>query len=193
MEGASKIVPDMHMNFAEYVLSDSNKSAKIVKHLKKKYRSKIEAVDVNSVDDFGDTITGSMSILNVFIYTISILFAFVVIIIVCGKIFLKERTDYGIYKALGFTSKTLRLQFALRFALVAFIGSLFGIGLNICLNNTMMNALLYNVGITSFAADYNLASILLPILVLTVCFFVFAYFASRKIKKVSTKNLISSN
>ncbi len=192
-EGAKKIISDYHQDYVEYVLANPDKSTEIVQQLNKKYGDKIEAKDPNSGNDFGDTITGSMSIMNVFIYTISILFAFVVIIIVCGKIFLKERTDYGIYKALGFTSNVLRLQFALRFALVAFIGSLLGIGLNACLNNAMMSALLYNIGITSFTADYNLASILLPILVLTACFFVFAYLTSRKIKKVDTKNLISSN
>lgn len=192
-QGAKKIMKDYRMDYVDYVMVDSNRSAEIVKVLEKKYGDKIDVEDVNAEDDFGDTIINSMGILNIVIYTISILFTFVVIIIVCGKVFLKERTDYGIYKALGFTTSSLRFQFALRFAMVAFIGSVFGIVLNIFINNAMMNALLVNIGITNFTSKYNVVSMLMPILVLTICFFVFAYFISSKIKGVDTKSLISND
>jgi hypothetical protein len=56
-----------------------------------------------------------------------------------------------------------------------------------------MSAMLRNVGITSFKANYNMISVLLPAVVLTACFFVFAYLLSGKIKKVDTRSLISEN
>lgn len=192
-EGAKKIMPKYTINYVDYALSDSKKSGEIVKILKKKYKNQIETEDENCQDDFGDTIMYSMHLLNVLIYAVSILIALVVILIVCGKIFLKEQIDYGIYKALGFTSTVLRLQFALRFAIVAFIGSIFGIVLNILFNNAMMSALLRNIGITSFKASYNRISLLLPAAVLIVSFFIFAYLLSGKIKKVATRSLISEN
>lgn len=192
-EGAKRIKPDYNMTYVDYVLTDSSKSAEVVNIIKGKYGDKIDSKDMNAQNDFGDTIINSMTVLNVVIYAISILFAFVVIVIVCSKVFLKERTDYGIYKALGFNSLTLRLQFALRFAIVAFIGSLIGVILNLCLNNAMMNALLSNIGISHFPTTYTLSSIISPIAVLTLCFFVFAYFVSRRIKRVDTRSLISDN
>jgi ABC-type antimicrobial peptide transport system permease subunit len=77
--------------------------------------------------------------------------------------------------------------------MVAFAGGLLGILLSLCFNNRMMNALLTNIGITDFPAAYTLVSLILPITVLTICFFVFAYFVSRRIKRVDTRSLISNN
>lgn len=191
-KGAKRIMPELSMSYVDYELADSSKAAQAVRLLKDKYKDRIDTKDAGE-DDFGDTIISSMAILNVIIYTISILFAFVVIVIVCSKIFLKERNDYGIYKALGFGSSALRLQFALRFAMVAFAGGLLGILLSLCFNNKMMNALLTNIGITDFPAAYTPVSLILPITVLTICFFVFAYFVSRRIKRVDTRSLISNN
>ena len=192
-EGAKRIIPDYNMTYMDYVLTDSSKSTEVVNMIKDKYRSKIDTKDMNAQNDFGDTIINSMSVINVVVYTISIMFALVVIVIVCSKVFLKERTDYGIYKALGFSSGSLRLQFALRFAIVAFIGSLLGVIMNLCLNNAMMSALLSNIGISNFPTTYTLSSIIMPIAVLTLCFFVFAYLVSRRIKRVDTRSLISDN
>jgi ABC-type antimicrobial peptide transport system permease subunit len=189
-EGVKKIMPDYRVRFQDYIIADSKQSAAITKLLKEKYGNKIEVIDVNAEEDFDVTITTSLRILNMVIYVISIVFAFIVILIVCSKIFLKEQTDYGIYKAIGFTSATLRLQFALRFAVIAFLGSIIGILANIVLNNAMMSALLGNVGITSYTSKYSFVSLLLPVAVLTVCFFLFAYLVSGKIKRVDTKNLI---
>jgi ABC-type lipoprotein release transport system permease subunit len=192
-EGVKKLAPDYNMDYVDYKLKDPEKSAEVESSLVKKYGKSIDAEDQNSQDDFGDTIINAMTILNFVIYTISVLFAFIVILIVCGKVFLKERMDYGIYKALGFTTFSLRLQFALRFAMVALIGGLLGLGLNLCLNNAMMSVLLRNVGITKFVSAYNSVSVLLPIAVLTFCFFLFAYLISGRIKRVDTKNLICND
>lgn len=192
-EGAKRLIPDYYMSYVEYVLKDSLASTKIREELTNKYQEDLEVYDNNRESNFGDTIIISMSILSVVIYIISILFALVVIIIICGKVFLKERGDYGIYKMLGFTSASLRFQFSLRFALVAFIGSVLGIILNFAFNSVMMEALLGNFGVSHFTADYPIASILIPIVLLTFCFFSFAFLVSRKIKRVDTRNLISNS
>ncbi len=192
-EGAKRLMPDYYMNYVDYQLKDSKKSAEVVESLSKKYGKQIEAEDVNANSDFGEVIISSMVILNYIIYAISVLFTLIVILIVCGRIYLKERMDFGIYKALGFTDTLLRLQFALRFAMVALAGGVFGILLNLCFNNRMMSVMLKNVGITSFVSTYNIISILLPVVVLTVCFFAFAYLASGKIKRVDIKSLICNN
>lgn len=64
--------------------------------------------------------------MTVIIYAISVVFSLVVVMMFCKKAFLQERRDIGIYKSLGFTSGKLRLQFAVRFLIVALIGSVLG-------------------------------------------------------------------
>jgi ABC-type lipoprotein release transport system permease subunit len=192
-EAAQKIIPDYKISSVEYIISDSSKSAEITETLKERYEGKIEVKDINALEGSGSTVRSVLKSLNILIYTISILVSFVVIIIVCGKVFLKERMDYGIYKSLGFTSRSLRIQFALRFAMVAFLGSVLGVLLNISLNNFIMSALLSNFGITNFRSEYSLTNFLSPILVLIACFFVFSYLISHKIKSVDTKSLFNDN
>jgi ABC-type lipoprotein release transport system permease subunit len=63
-EGAKRILPDYHMDYVDYVIADSSKSAEIVKILEKEYGEQIEAKDEHTQDDVGDTIMNSMSILN---------------------------------------------------------------------------------------------------------------------------------
>lgn len=190
IDGTKKIIPDFSMNKTEYAIADSSKSGEIVKVLKQKYGSQIEVEDANVEDAFDATILTSVNLLNIVIYLVSIIFVFIVILLVCSKVFLKERTNYGIFKSLGFYSSTLRIQFALRFGIIALLGSFVGVAANILFNSPMMGFLLGNFGITSFTTKYSIFSLLAPVVVMSLCFVVFAYFVSRRIKKVDTKSLI---
>ncbi len=65
-------------------------------------------------------------IIVIAVFSVSILFSIVVINMICAKAFIKERTDIGILKALGFTENGLRFQFAFRFVIVSAVGSVIG-------------------------------------------------------------------
>jgi ABC-type antimicrobial peptide transport system permease subunit len=102
-----------------------------------------------------------------------------------------ERRDIGIYKAIGFTSAKLRLSFALRFSFIAMLGAFIGVGLSALFTNAMMVALLRIIGICYLELDATPADILIPMALLILGFFVFAFIASRKIKKVETRELVA--
>jgi ABC-type antimicrobial peptide transport system permease subunit len=118
------------------------------------------------------------------------MFVLVVVIMVCGKMLIKEQQDYGIYKALGFTSTNLRLQFAFRFLVVAIGGSILGMIANLLWSDKMMSALLWNVGITSYKSNNSVLAVFVPSILISLSFFVFAFLMAGKIKRVDTKNLI---
>ncbi|MBD5105552.1 MAG: hypothetical protein HDT41_00970, partial [Lachnospiraceae bacterium] len=117
-------------------------------------------------------------------------FILVAAYMVCDKVFLKERNDYGIYKSQGFTTDNLRLQFSLRFLAVAFTGGAFGAACNLLTNDKFMEMALSSMGITHFVTDYGFLDYAVPVLVLTMVFFFFAYVISGRMKKVDTKSLI---
>lgn len=141
----------------------------------------------NEIDD----IVSAVKALSVLVYMIAIIFALVVISLVCGKIFAKERQDYGIYKAMGFTARNLRLQFALRFMMVSLIGSGLGVILTFLLMNKCFGLLLSYVGISYVETKIVWMSVLVPIGMMAVVFFVFSYWKAGKIKKVQPRVLIS--
>ncbi|MGN0552345.1 MAG: FtsX-like permease family protein, partial [Oscillospiraceae bacterium] len=125
------------------------------------------------------------------IYSVSAVFALVAVHMVCSKAFLRERRDSGIYKALGFTSGRLRICFAIRFLIISVIGGALGAVLSAFFSDRLLSLLLKNIGITCFDSKINVFIALFPVLMICLCFFVFAYFSSGKIKKVEIRELVS--
>ena len=102
-----------------------------------------------------------------------------------------ERRDIGIYKAIGFTSARLRMSFALRFSFVALLGSLIGIVLSQLFTQKMMEMLLSVIGLCYLELETGILDIVIPMALLILGFFVFALIASRKIKRVETRELVA--
>ena len=108
----------------------------------------------------------------------------------CGRMFINERKQLAIYKSIGFTIKNLRISFALRFLLISLLGSVLGIIFNMSINDFIMSTLLRFSGISNFKTEYTIITLLLPILIITVAFFIFSYIISRQIKNVNINELI---
>ncbi len=91
-----------------------------------------DAVDTRATGMFADT-TGMIGIIQQLftvmgyaMAAVAAALAFLAVSLIIGRMFTAERHDLGVYLALGFTSRALRLQFALRFFLVALVGCALG-------------------------------------------------------------------
>lgn len=174
-----------------YVLEDKSKLDEIVEKIADTYG------DMLSIYVYDDESTGIamydeiVSLLKLIIYIFSVLFAFVVIRMVCTKSFIQERTSVGIYKAVGFTSSMLRFQFAIRFLITAVIGSAIGVILSILFSEKTLGMLLSQIGLSRIVTEYTAMTLIVPILAISISFFVFSFIVSRKIKRVEIKELIT--
>lgn len=178
-------------DFLKIKLTDNSLSKQVCDTLNECYSGKLEA-ELSDREFFGkNMIDAVLNGITTFIYIISIIFTLVTVSMVCTRSFLRERTDIGIYKAIGFTVRQLRLQFSFRFLIVSIIGAIVGVVFCIFLCPSMMETLLHGVGITNFMTDYTPAVIILPFCMICFCFFLFAYIVSGKIKKVEVRELIS--
>lgn len=65
-----------------------------------------------------------------------------------------------------------------------------GICASLLFNSGMMSTLLKTMGVTKFNPTYTPFSLLFPSLLLGLCFFIFSYLASAKIKHVAARELI---
>lgn len=186
-DGAGKIGFDKWL-WGMYSLEDSGASEKIVDSLNKKFGELIEARGNSGMLE--DSYQIAIEFMQAIIYVFSLLFSMIIVHMVCTRSFVQERTDIGIYKAVGFTSKKLRLQFAVRYFIVAVVGSAVGAVFSYAFSARILGLLLSGIGLTNFKTIFYMSTFLMPMAVICVGFFVFAYLASGKIKKVEIKELV---
>jgi ABC-type lipoprotein release transport system permease subunit len=180
---------EMDQSDCNYVLKDAGKKKAITDAITQTYGDKIKISEESR--SFIDTIVTAVGGIATIIYLIAIVFVAVIVFMLCEKLFLLEKTDIGIYKAVGFASKRLRKQFAMRFAVVAAVGSVLGLILRTFLAGACMNMLFSFMGMGGYSMHRSLDVALIPGIFMVVIFYLFAYVLSRKIKRVNTRILIS--
>lgn len=185
-DGAAKIGIKNFHTFT-YDIEKSDKKDEIYDLINKKYPNVFIFQKNTSITKQLQSIG---NLIKYIIYTFSIIFAFIVVFMICSKFLIEERTDIGIYKAFGFTTKRLRLLFATRFAIISIIGSLIGIILSTLFSRKMLIMLLKTIGVTNYPDGLYISSDILILCMLSISFFLFAYCATYKIKRVSTTELI---
>lgn len=192
-EGLNKIDESKPLFMAE--LSDINLLNEAEKSLNDKFGGVIKKLETNTEENSNEglieLIDFIFNILLIVVYAISIIFSAVVISMICSKSFIKERTDIGIFKAMGFTASTLRTQFAFRFMIIAAIGACLGGIASFFLTSPLLVILLKMAGLTQLDADINFFTFIIPAAAISLSFFIFAYIAARKINTVEIRELIS--
>ncbi|MCI2113410.1 MAG: ABC transporter permease [Ruminococcus sp.] len=178
------------VNYGGYSLAEPEKNKIIAEELNKKYS---DILSVRAVDNGGldSTYAVAINAMKAIIFLFSVVFALVVVSMVCSKAFLQEKTEIGIYKALGFTSRKLRLQFSLRFLIVSLLGAAVGAVLSALFSEKVLSFLLRSAGLGNLTATFTPLTFIIPIALICICFFLFAYAVSRKIKRIEIKELIT--
>ncbi|SNU07023.1 ABC-type transport system, involved in lipoprotein release, permease component [Lachnospiraceae bacterium] len=176
------------------ILKDISKGEEIVKEVKNKYGDDIEIKfnDFNGenaffIDDFYTAANGS----KLLIYILSFVFAIVTIVMVCTKAFIQERTDLGIYRATGFSVRKVRNSFAARFMIISLISAVAGVILSRLYSAKLLASLFSLFGIPHIELEYGPMFFIRPIIIFALCYLLFGYIASRRVKKLSARELIT--
>jgi len=115
----------------------------------------------------------------------------IVIRLLLKTVFIKREKEFGIKKAVGFTSSQLRLQLSLSLMPVSLIGTLLG-SVSACLiTNRLFDLIFSSYGIKN--SDLLIDPVVIPVtlLIVTVMVFGISFIMSGKMKKVSAYKLIS--
>ena len=189
--GAEKLGSDTSYGYHCYMPEDKSKVELIAEEIREQYGKEL-VVEAYSEEDNPVVTEYDMIIdaLKLLIYGFSVLFAFVVVQMVCTKTFVQERTDIGIYKAIGFTSHKLRLGFAVRFFLIALLGSILGVGMSVLFSGKLLGMALSLIGLSRVSTIFTTSTVIVPVAAISVSVAVFAYLASRKIKSVAVRELV---
>ncbi len=175
-------------------LGDKAAVGEMTDMLNDNYSGLLEASEFESdafTESYKKVVDTLMYSLTIAMYVVLMIFAAVVVNMVCKRAFIRERTDIGIYKAVGFTADGLRRQFAVRFTVVAAVGAALGCIAGMCLSRKMIIFILRVVGLTDFTTDYAPMTFIGPALAVGVCFYVAAYISAGKVKKVEVRELIT--
>lgn len=176
-------------------LSDLSLLPTVEKAVDEQFGEYIKFTEINENENVGGGMDNFLklvcNILVAIIYTVSIIFAAVVVGMICSKTFVKERTDIGIMRALGFTVKELRIQFAMRFMIVGIIGAALGGVASFFLTTPLLVAILRMVGLTQLENGVNLFIFILPAAAIILSFMLFSYLIAGKIRSVEVRELIS--
>lgn len=166
-----------------YFLADSSQKGAITEALESAYGGDIHVHENTWPGLFG--IISAMQALLVLIYALVIVFILIVTVMTGSKIVLVEQKDLGIYKAIGFSSASLRLALALRFAMVAALGGLIGTFLSVVITDPIVSSVMKLAGISNFVSHPNFIGLVLPMVVVMLLFAAFGWLSAGKIKKVS--------
>ena len=156
-----------------------------------------DAVDTRSTGMFADTtsmidlIQQLFTVMGYAMAGVAAALAFLAVSLIIGRMFTAERHDLGVYLALGFTSRALRLQFALRFFLVALVGCALGATAATLGGSWLMGQLFGLFGVSRFAIDANPLMVGGLTLGLALVFLVAAYASARKVRRVDVRELVA--
>ena len=84
-----------------------------------------------------------------------------------------------------------RSGFGFRFLITAVLGTVLGTVLSLLFSSKVLGLGLSLVGLSHLPTEIDFVSVIIPSVMLIVCFFVFAYWASGRIKKVKIRELVT--
>lgn len=190
-EGYLKIGNDNpHIWCWHYFLADTSRKTVITEALETAYGGDVHVHENTWPGLFG--IISAMQALMVFMYGMVVIFILIVTVMAGSKILQAEQKDLGIYKAVGFQTRGLRLTFALRFGMTAVIGSVIGTILAAAFTDPLVSGMMKLAGISNFASAASVRTVLIPSGIVILLFTGFAYLAAGRMKKLDMSILISS-
>ncbi len=172
-----------------YFLGDPTQKTAITEALENQFGGDVHVHENTWPGLFG--IITAMQALVVLMYVIMAVFILIVTSMTGSRVLAAEQRDIAIYKALGFTDGQQRLSFSLRFGVAGATGAVVGLLLSMFLTGPVVSAAMKLAGISNFAAVSSWGNTLLPWLIVTFFFTIFAYFAAGKIKRVAPTSLMS--
>lgn len=121
---------------------------------------------------------------------VAVLMAFLAASLIISRMFSSERRDLGIFRAVGFSSRDLRVQFALRFLIVSLLGCVLA-AIVVCAEGSWLVSQLFGMfGVTRFHIEDSPFLIGGIAFLLTMLFFVAAYWSSRKVRDIPINVLV---
>ncbi|WP_184091226.1 ABC transporter permease [Anaerocolumna cellulosilytica] len=185
----SKLLADYGVNSVSYsVLLDGN----II------LSGDSSAYKIDEIKDLKDYTSGQLDTLGSILsglVTVIVVITFLVIggilSITIKSLIRKKREEYGIYKAMGYTTKDLIKQLSINFMLTSFLGSAVGSLATILFSNTILQLLFVHIGFTRLTLTVNIGAVLILNGFMMIFIYVMALTKAYKIKTITAYDLLT--
>lgn len=145
-----------------------------------------------TLDAAASVYTSLLTIIVIAILALSILIIAFVLYLLVHTMLTNKKRDYGILKALGFTTKQLVLQTALSFMPAIILSTVIGMIVSCLIINPLMSVFLSSLGIVKCTFSIPVAFGTIAGAVLIALSFAMACLMSLKIKKIAPRDLLAS-
>ncbi|MCL1809550.1 MAG: FtsX-like permease family protein [Clostridiales bacterium] len=193
VEGVRRVIPD-YIPAAMYVyLNDGVETASFINALEDQYGGIIDK-PIN-LEELIDAATGSyVALISLFAVCVLMVTGFVVSLVlyfVIKTMVARRKRDFGVQKALGFTSLQLVQQISLSFLPVVAIGSAAGVACGYLFINPMLSAMFKGVGIMKFELVISHAWLATLCVGIVLFSYLVAALVSSRVRKISAYALMT--
>jgi len=190
-EGATKLDDTIKLYYMNLQLKDKSKVDNVINALKDISNDRFRVIDSRNVEipELNEYRMIS-DIICIIILTFAVIFALVSVRLLTVKTFNQERLDLGIYKSQGFNVFNLRNTMSLRFMIASIIGIIIGIILSLLFSNQLLGLMLSNLGMNIMNSTNSILDYILVIVLGAIVAYIGAFIASRRIKRISTRELV---
>lgn len=175
---------------SHYILEDGSIRDYVYKYLEENYKG----IDVHTNSWSG--LDGIVMVMHIALIVFYIVMAGIILLataLVANKIILSEMADLAVYRSLGITNIKLRMSFAMRFFAVPGAGAAAGSILSALFSSRITGRLSRLFGIGEFSTVTGITGTIIPLVLVPLTFFCFAWLYSKKLKDVNIINLIGQS
>ena len=190
-EGATKLDDTIKLYYMNLQLKDKSKVDNVINALKDISNDRFRVIDSRNVEipELNEYRIIS-DIICIIILAFAVIFALVSVRLLTVKTFNQERLDLGIYKSQGFNVFNLRNTMSLRFMIASILGIIIGIILSLLFSNQLLGLMLSNLGMNIMNSTNSILDYILVIVLGAIVAYIGAFIASRRIKRISTRELV---
>lgn len=190
-EGVKRLKPNYKITMASIYLADGEDVKAFIKKLNNEF-SDVDKLIINledSINTIMESFSGSISTLCIVCGGITAITVVLILLLLIKVKIIKEQKQYGIYKALGYTTSQLILHVGYSYLPVILLGSLIGLALGVLISNPITRMLLASNGImkVSFIMPYQYI-VFIPLVIIIVSA-ITILFSSLRIRSISPTKL----
>ena len=148
-EGVKRLKPNYKITMASIYLADGENVDAFIKKLNNEF-SDVDKLIINieeSINTVMESFNGSVSALCIVCGGITIITVVLILLLLIKVKIIKEQKQYGIYKALGYTTSQLILHVGYSYLPVILLGGVIGLILGVLMSNPFSRMLLASNGI----------------------------------------------
>lgn len=185
------LIPDYKSSIINVYLNKEHKS-QFMEQFKEKYSDRIEMItDVDqSLDKSFESYTSMMFSVMVVIFTATILVIIIILYMLIKMMIVKRKKEFGLLKSLGYTTMQLMTQITLSFVPIVFISTVVGGLFSYWYINPFLGLLFSSAGMSKVNFSIDPLSTGILCISITAFSYVVAMIITRKIKHISTYNLL---